>query len=189
LDENLNEKNARIKFLIGCPHLKIEMLSTGNQNDSLKKYTTVACTRTPSNERYGGVGSHANKHTLWWSGTTDAPPTFGVTVACVAMPPLRLEHWHKIGGESAPAKVKSPCYQWPILYYWDGGAEEELVVPLQAGIKDAPNDGRWSYEWCAVMVLQDRIGDAFDDGQWSYELCVVVLQGENNAAVKSGRQC
>jgi hypothetical protein len=63
------------------------------------------------------------------------------------------------------------------------------VVPLQAGIKDAPNDGWWSYDWCGVMVLQDRIGDAFDDGRWSYELCVMVLQGENNAAIKSGRRC
>jgi hypothetical protein len=90
LDENLNEKNARIKFLIGSLCLKIEMLSAGNQNDSLKKHTMVACTRLPSNKRYGGAGPHANKHTLWWSGTIAAPPIFGVTVACVAMPPLRL---------------------------------------------------------------------------------------------------
>jgi hypothetical protein len=116
LDENLNDKNARIKFLIGSPCLKIKMLSAGNQNDSLKNHMMVACTCTQSNERYGGAGLHANKHTLWWTGITAAPPTFGVTVACIAMPPLRLEQWHKIGGESAPAKVKLLRYQWPILY-------------------------------------------------------------------------
>jgi hypothetical protein len=49
LDENLNEKNARAKFLIGFPRLKIKMLLVGNQNDALKKHTMVACTRTPSN--------------------------------------------------------------------------------------------------------------------------------------------
>jgi hypothetical protein len=68
LDENLNEKNVRIKFLIGSPRLKIEMLPAGNQNDSLKSTRwwhvparhqtndTVVWVRTPTNTRYGGVG-------------------------------------------------------------------------------------------------------------------------------------
>jgi hypothetical protein len=64
LDENLNKKNARVKFHIGSPRLKIKMLSAGNQNDALKNYTMVACTRSSSNERYGGMGPHATKHTL-----------------------------------------------------------------------------------------------------------------------------
>jgi hypothetical protein len=56
------------------------------------------------------------------------------------------------------------------------------VVPLQAGIKDAPNDERWSYEWCAVMVLQDRIGmfSTMGDGatscvSWCYKEKTMLL--------------
>jgi hypothetical protein len=56
------KKNARVKFRSGSPRLKIEMLSTGNQNDALKNHAIVVCIRTPSNERYGGVGPHATKH-------------------------------------------------------------------------------------------------------------------------------
>jgi hypothetical protein len=51
-----DEKNDRVKFCIGSPRLKIKMLSAGNQIIALKMHTMVACTRTPSNERYSGVG-------------------------------------------------------------------------------------------------------------------------------------
>jgi hypothetical protein len=63
------KKDARAKFLIGFPCLKIEMLLAGNQNDALKKHTRwwrvparhqtddmVALVRTPPNTRYGGMG-------------------------------------------------------------------------------------------------------------------------------------
>jgi hypothetical protein len=34
--------------------------------------------------------------------TIIAPPTFGVTVVCAVMPPLRREQWRKIGGIANP---------------------------------------------------------------------------------------
>jgi hypothetical protein len=56
------------------------------------------------------------------------------------------------------------------------------VVPLQAGIKDAPSDGRWSYKWCAVMVLQYIIGmlSTMGDGamscvSWCYKEKTMLL--------------
>jgi hypothetical protein len=52
----------------------------------------VACTRTPSNKRNGGVRYHTTER------TGAMPPTFQVMVASNAMPPLRIEQWREIGG-------------------------------------------------------------------------------------------
>jgi hypothetical protein len=77
----------------------------------------VAFTRMPSIERYGGVGPDATKHTLRWRGTTSAPPTFGVMVACVATPPLHLEQWREIGGVENPGQQRRNRHATNGLFY------------------------------------------------------------------------
>jgi hypothetical protein len=45
---------------------------------------------------------HATKRMKWWRGTGTTLAELEVMVASNAIPPLRIEQWHEIGGMADP---------------------------------------------------------------------------------------